>query len=311
MPENAWLMESVSMNVPVTIATPRTIARAVSTVRSLRPSIPRSATRSITAIVVTASLLTVAACGGEDADAPPHSETYTLNSKVLDVGLDQVVIREGRGRPLLVLLHGRDGSPGDFFGDRLDRTLRSLGAEAPNVLLPSGGASSYWHNRRDGEWGRYLLHEAIPEAVAKTGADPNRIAIGGFSMGGFGALALALQHPGLFCAAGGHAPALWKAAGATAPGAFDGPADFKRHDVLAAARPRWPFGTTRIWLDVDAHDPFRAATTKLAHELRSRARFTVWPGTHSTAYVRRHLPTTLRWYAAALAACKSSRTGDA
>jgi hypothetical protein len=42
-----------------------------------------------------------------------------------------------------------------------------------------------------------------------------------------------------------------------------------------------------------------------------RARFTVWPGTHSTAYVQRHLPTTLRWYAAALAACKSSRPGDA
>src|SRR3954454_13881784 len=128
MPENAWLMECVSLNVPVTIATPRTIARAVSTVRSLRPSIPRSATRSITAIVVTASLLTVAACGGEDVDAPPHSETYTLGSKVLDVGLDQIVIREGRGRPLLVLLHGRNGTAKDFFGDEMRSTVNSHAA---------------------------------------------------------------------------------------------------------------------------------------------------------------------------------------
>lgn len=260
---------------------------------------------------MTASLLTVAACGGEDADAPPHSETYTLGSKVLDVGLDQIVIREGRGRPLLVLLHGRNGSPKDFFGDQLSATLNALGAEAPNVLLPAGGASSYWHNRRDAEWGRYLLREAIPEAVARTGADPKLVAIGGFAMGGFGALALAVQHPGLFCAAGGHAPALWKKAGATAPGAFDSPADFKRHDVLAAAKRGWPFGRTRVWLDVDTHDPFRAATTRLAGELGSRARFTVWPGTHSTAYVQRHLPQTLRWYAASLAACKSGRRGDA
>ena len=73
----------------------------------------------------------------------------------------------------------------------------------------------------------------------------------------------------------------------------------------------WPFGSTSIWLDVDTHDPFRAATTQLAHELGTRARFTVWPGTHTTNYVQRHLPQTLRWYAAALAACKSGRPGDA
>jgi S-formylglutathione hydrolase FrmB len=260
---------------------------------------------------MTACLLTASACGGADADAPPHAETYTLDSKVLNIGLDQVVIREGRGRPLLVLLHGKDGTPQDFFGGRLDATLDALGAEAPNVLLPAGGNSSYWHNRRDGEWGRYLLREAIPEAIRKTGADPKRVAIGGFSMGGFGALALAMQNPGLFCAAGGSAPALWKEAAATAPGAFDSPGDFKRHDVLAEAKRGWPFGSTRIWLDVGTRDPFRAATTELAHELGSRARFTVWAGTHGTAYVQRHMAQTLRWYAAALAACKSTRPGDA
>ena len=40
---NAWSMESVSMNVPATIATPSTIAIAVRAVRSFRPSNPLSA----------------------------------------------------------------------------------------------------------------------------------------------------------------------------------------------------------------------------------------------------------------------------
>jgi hypothetical protein len=43
---NALSMESVSMNVPATIATPRTIAIAVNAVRSFRPRIPLSAKRT-------------------------------------------------------------------------------------------------------------------------------------------------------------------------------------------------------------------------------------------------------------------------
>ena len=44
---NALSIESVSMNVPITIATPSTIATAVSAVRSFRPSKPFSAKRTI------------------------------------------------------------------------------------------------------------------------------------------------------------------------------------------------------------------------------------------------------------------------
>ena len=51
-------------------------------------------------------------------------------------------------------------------------------------------------------------------------------------MGGFGAYDIALQHPGRFCAVGGHSPALWFDGGETAPGAFDDAADFERNDVV-------------------------------------------------------------------------------
>jgi S-formylglutathione hydrolase FrmB len=257
-------------------------------------------------MVITLLAVAAAGCGGEGREASPrHSETYTLQSKVLDVGLDQVVVQEGRGRPLLVLLHGKDGSPSQFFGDNLDSTMRALGSKAPNLLMPSGGNSSYWHNRRDGAWAHYLLNEAIPEAIRRTHADGSDIALGGFGMGGFGALDIARKYPGHFCAAGASTPAIWKTALATAPGAFDSPADFKKHNLIAAARKGWPFGRTRIWIDVNRPSPFWRATTMLAHELGSKARLTVWPGADGAAYVQRHLPTTLRFYADALAACKA------
>ena len=47
---NAALIVSVNTNVPLTIATPSTIANAVSAARSLRPRRPRSATWVTTAV---------------------------------------------------------------------------------------------------------------------------------------------------------------------------------------------------------------------------------------------------------------------
>jgi hypothetical protein len=49
----------------------------------------------------------------------------------------------------------------------------------------------------EGAWGAYVLREAIPAALKRTGADPQRVAIG-ISMGGFGALDLARISPGRF-----------------------------------------------------------------------------------------------------------------
>src|SRR3954462_8478201 len=166
MPLNARLIESVRMNVPVTSETPSTIASAVRTVRSFRPSIPRSATLTITASVLAACLLAAAGCGG-GAAGPPGTSTYTLHSRLLGRDLRQTIVRSGDHRPLLVLLHGHGGNGGagySFFGSELDAELKRLGPREPDPLLPSGCDHSYWHDRGDGPWGRYVIQEAIPEA---------------------------------------------------------------------------------------------------------------------------------------------------
>jgi S-formylglutathione hydrolase FrmB len=116
--------------------------------------------------------------------------------------------------------------------------LHGLAGRAPDVLLTDGGNHSYWHDRSDGKWGTSVLREAIPAALLRSHANPNRVAIGGISMGGFGALDIARLDPRRFCAIGAHSAALWFHGADTPAGAFDDAQDFSRHDLLAFARER-------------------------------------------------------------------------
>jgi S-formylglutathione hydrolase FrmB len=209
------------------------------------------------------------------------------------------VVPAGEGRPLLVLLHGRGMTPKETIWPELLDAIDALGARAPTVLIADGGDHSYYHDRRDFAWARNVGW-AIRAAELSYRTDPGRIAIGGFSMGGFGALDLARQRR--FCAVGAHAPALWREGGETPVGAFDDAADFERHDLfeLAAANPRL-YRDAKVWLDVGDRDPFRETSTAFGRLIGARVR--VWPGEHGTRYWRAHVDEYLRFYAAALERC--------
>lgn len=211
--------------------------------------------------------------------------------------------RGGAGRPLLVFLHGRGADQNSELSDQLFAAVRRLGSRAPDIVFPFGGDHSYWHDRADGRWTEYVLDEVIPAALRVTHADRRRIAIGGISMGGFGAYDIARRAPGRFCAVGGHSAALWRSAGESAPGAFDNAADFNAHDLI-----RWvgshrgpPFGRARLWLDGGEQDPFHSADETLARELGIHMH--VWPGGHDSHYWNSHMGDYLGFYARALAAC--------
>jgi S-formylglutathione hydrolase FrmB len=129
--------------------------------------------------------------------------------------------------------------------------LAAQGAQAPDIVFPDGGPDSYWHNRADGRWASYVLDDIIPRALALLHADPRRIAIGGISMGGFGALDLARIVPSRFCAVGGHSAALWQSAGETASGAFDDAEDYARHEMAFARAHRVRMHVWAGWHDWD------------------------------------------------------------
>jgi S-formylglutathione hydrolase FrmB len=237
----------------------------------------------------------------------------TVHSKAVDreLGIEVVVPERvsARGeRALLVFLHGRGGSEDTFTGNEaVFAGLAKLGARAPIVAFPDGGDHSYWHDRAEGRWGRYVMREAIPRVVRRFGVDPRQVAIGGISMGGFGAYNLALRHPRRFCAVGGHSAALWFEAGETAPGAFDDAADFERNDVVGAVRadPN-AFAGMRVWNDYGKADPFRVYNEGFVGYLRAGGADLSahsWPGGHDNAYWNRHWAAYLRFYANSLAGC--------
>lgn len=234
---------------------------------------------------------------------------WSLDSSLLHRSLEQVGVKpagDGR-RPLLVLLHGRGERPDELLSDQLFEGLAKLGRRAPDVVIVDGGDHSFYHDRRDGPWGSYVLREAISQAVSRLGADPRRIAIGGFSMGGYGALLAAARAPGRFCAVGGHEPAIWSRAADTADGAFDNAEDFARNDVyrMALYEPGAWKGLS-AWIDVGNEDPFRATDVAVAQSL-GHAGVSVslhtFPGGHGGSWFADHVERYLAWYAGALARC--------
>jgi S-formylglutathione hydrolase FrmB len=207
-----------------------------------------------------------------------------------------------------VFLHGKGENAESNLVTAMFAAIGALGDSAPDIVFPYGGEDSYWHDRADGRWGEYVMREVIPQAVRRLHADPNRVAIGGLSMGGFGSYDLALQHPGAFCAVGGDSAALWRSGGESAAGAFDSAEDFDRNNVIAAARAGGrAYRGARLWLDVGTEDPFRSADSEFADLLRSDGldvQFHLWPGGHETSYWAAHWGSYLSFYADALARCR-------
>lgn len=245
-----------------------------------------------------AALLVLAGCG---IDSRPPSEKFDQRSRAVGRTLHHRVLLPKNASdhpPLLVLLHGRGGGPEGMVSDVLKDSLDAAGARAPIVLLPDGGDHSYWHNRRDGAWTRMVVREAIPGAIERYGADPHRVAIGGISMGGFGALHIAAAFPNRFCAVGAHSPAIFPDAASTAEGAFDDAEDFERHDLLQRAE-QIPAGA---WVDIGDEDPFAAATRTLVERMRS-PRFHPWNGGHDGDYWHAHTDEYIRFYARELVDC--------
>jgi S-formylglutathione hydrolase FrmB len=240
-------------------------------------------------------------------------EHVTVHSQAVgrELGVNVVVPAKTKPRghrPLLVFLHGRGGSDETFVGNEaVFEGLAKLGRKAPIVAFPDGGDHSYWHDRAEGDWGKYVMREVMPQVERRFGTDPHLVAIGGISMGGFGAYDLALLHPQRFCAVGGHSPALWFEGGETAPGAFDSAADFEHNDVVGMVRGNTDaFDGMRVWNDYGDADPFRVYDEGFVGYLRADgADLSAHTGSggHDGAYWTRHWPGYLRFYANSLASC--------
>jgi S-formylglutathione hydrolase FrmB len=263
--------------------------------------------RGVLVGLVSLLALAAGATAGRDARiaaGPVRVQPFTFHSTLLDRDFREILLLPAgstRGRQLLVFLHGYT-QPTAENADWMRPALRTLGTRAPVVLLvDDGDLTSWWHDRASGKWGSYVLREVIPAALRRTGADPRRVAIGGISMGGFGALDLARLAPGRFCAVGAHSPAVLPQQYWSSVGAFDSEADFARHDLLSLAAAKRLYRIP-VYLDVGRADDLRYPDAAFADAVRAhgtKITFRLVPGGHS-GWAGRML-TYLRWY---ISACR-------
>jgi poly(3-hydroxybutyrate) depolymerase len=266
----------------------------------------------VVAGVIAALAVSALTAGTETSRDGYHIVHNELTSKAVggrELGYNVLVPPEPgrRGhRALLIYLHGHGGNEGTFNEEVLRGIVR-LHGHGPLVVFPDGGEHGYWHNRAEGDWEDWVMKEVLPRVERQYGIDRGKIAIGGISMGGFGAYDIALKNPGTFCAVGGQSPALWFQGGETAPGAFEDLADFERNDVVGtvAADPD-AFGKTAVWIDYGDEDPFRPYDDGFVVAMsEGDAHFShhTWPGGHEGSYWDAHWADYQRWYVKQLAHC--------
>jgi S-formylglutathione hydrolase FrmB len=262
-----------------------------------------------------------------------------------------------RRYPVAFYLHGAWGAEDDWVTlGRIDRAMDSLiaaGLSEMIVVLPDGDDGWYttWNAlnntaacradtaRREPaatycvpwpKYDEYIAREVVAhvDSTYRTLARREHRAIGGLSMGGYGAVSLSLRYPDVFAAAASHSgvlspryagpvpyapptrygatvdairgrygPPLWAlmrpAFGRDTLGwrARD-PAILARH--LAASGARAP----ALFVDIGREDPFLEQNRAFRGELAALGipvRYAEWPGKHDWAYWRAHVVESLRW----------------
>src|SRR3954469_17117095 len=134
---------------------------------------------------------------------------------------------------MLVCLHGRGGNARDPF-EQIGIHKFVAAAGLPWAVAAVDGGESFWHARADGTDSQRLVLDELVPAVQQREPDAVPLLIG-WSMGAFGALLIAEQHPDAFAAVAASSPSIWRSSSEASAGAFDGTGDFTRNDVVARA----------------------------------------------------------------------------
>ncbi len=227
-----------------------------------------------------------------------------------------------RDLPVVYLLHGRNSKPADWLdmahaAQTVDRLIAARRIPPCLIVLPDGGNSWY-----AGAMATAIASELPAEIERRFAASPSRgqRAIAGNSMGGFGALGIALAYPERFAAAASMSGALWTNLEVPSPldetmrariarvfdGAFGTPferGNFLKHSAyaLASALPA-AMPKPAIYLAAGTEDfgTIRAQSDDLARLLKDKG-FDVEsetaPGGHEWGTWERALPQALEFIA--------------
>jgi S-formylglutathione hydrolase FrmB len=181
---------------------------------------------------------------------PPHPVPTGPVGELVQLDFDSAALRRRvgvgiaypeavvEGLPVLLELHGRGNGYARAFGAHhlgafLSDAVRR-GVPPFVVVAADGGKDSYWHPRADGTNALKMLVEELLPMLEKRGLLVERFAVGGWSMGGYGALLLSeALGPSRVAACVPDSPAIFRRWADTSQGSFDDRKDFELHDVLA------------------------------------------------------------------------------
>ena len=174
-------------------------------------------------VLLAVILLFCAGCKKKEASAQPDHPRLTANVIMRDLTFHSASLNRdmqyrvvlpasvtpGQRLPVVYLLHGGGGGFRDWTNDSDVARF----AESGLLLVMPEGDSSYYTNAVDPPQDRYedyIVHDLIADAESRfpVAAGRSKRAIVGLSMGGFGAVKLALRHPDLFIFVGGMSSAI-------------------------------------------------------------------------------------------------------
>ena len=176
------------------------------------------------------------------------------------------------------------------------------------VVMPDGGRGWYSHAHQGYNYEDAIIRDCVGfvDRTFRSDARREARAIGGLSMGGYGALKLALQHPDLFGSANGHSGAYgfghaqWRTEESEftriiGPQPSGGPLDLWKiaADSGAPNRPalRIDCGTSDFLIEQNREFHTHLDELGIAHEYEE------FPGAHDWAYWDKHVQSALRFHA--------------
>ena len=230
-----------------------------------------------------------------------------------------------RQYPVLYFLHGADENEKRWSTrGRTDLLLDRMVAEGRIgefiVAIPYADNSFYTNARlADERWGDMIIQEFIPmiESTYRTRASHATRGISGISMGGYGALKLAMTHPELFGSVSAHSAMLiddiqlFSLAGRRTRmfrymfdkifGISEDLAYWNTNNPLLLAREPEKFDGLQIYFDCGTEDEygFFAGARLLSRALKGAGyphEFALYPGGHGWDYARQHTADSLGFH---------------
>jgi enterochelin esterase-like enzyme len=244
---------------------------------------------------VRASVLTTYAGGSTVLDHSLYASTIGISTSY-SIFLPPGYAETTRRYPVLYMLHGVAGDSTEWQSigllEAADRLIQDGKIEPMLIVLPNGGAN-YWVNHAGGaRWGDYLVSDVVASVDREYRSIPDRTdrAVGGLSMGGEGALRMAMLNPDVFGIAAAHSPSLRTAYDQLSPELqrlYGTEADWRAVSGLWLATDSPAAYRVTISLDVGQDDPWRQNVELLHARLDERGiahRFEVLPGEHAAEY---------------------------